>query len=270
MFRALMAPCGLLILFSAIEVEAQQPSPDSLVELFISKGALSPWLPYELFSGCPDLEPWQETGFEMLSSKALSRRRLNDLALAWMFPLEGCSDSRLEEWYFRNIREAAGRGESTNLLLDFWQALAHADSPAIRDFLRGLMLDSGAPADIRGDAGATLFRRFGSLERRREYLDAFATGQLPAGVAGFQTVTLLREDSRAVLSDIGSLIRGNPALMEQPAFAQAISWTLRSADEGTRRALADDIEAALQGPGLEEDARGRLRASVKALRTREP
>jgi hypothetical protein len=168
-------PCEVILAFGLLGgsfsvAEAQREPPvDSLVTQFIERGTLSSWGPYQLFTGCPGLKDWQERGFRRLASANLSSQRTNDLAGAWAFALRDCNDRRLEQWYFEHLNAAIRRGEGERMYR-FWVALSIADSPQIRDYLRGLMLDLSMPMGDRDGAGVTLFKRFGTAERLQEYL----------------------------------------------------------------------------------------------------
>ncbi|HSD31005.1 MAG TPA: hypothetical protein VLB49_03780 [Gemmatimonadales bacterium] len=254
--------------FSVAQAQ-REPPVDSLIANFIERGTLSSWGPYQLFIGCPALKDWQERGFRQLASADLSWQRTNELAGAWAGALRDCSDRRLEQWYFEHLNAAIRRGEGERMYR-FWVALSIADSPPIRDYLRGVMLDVSMPESGRNGAGTVLFERFGEEERLREYLRAFETMRLPSEVAWGQTDILLKKDPDRLLREVGRLVSANPALGEQTAFTSVVESSVRFASAEARRGLGEALESGLERAGGNVSARSRTRLEGTAQWLKRP
>jgi hypothetical protein len=265
----MFARIGLTLLLAGASLsaaEAQQtPSADSLVPYWIERGALANWQPHLLFAGCPNLQDWQKRGIELLLAANLSLERTNDLALAWMIPLRGCNSTQLEQWYFKHLDAAIQQGEPEGKMLKFWTAMRHGDSPAIRDYLRNLMLDVSRPEAYRNSAGVALFVRFGPEERLREYLRAFETRRMPFEISVGQTAALLKHNADRLLGEVGRRVRLNPELADQLAFTGVVESSSRYASAAARRNLGEALRAGLKRPGLSASQRSRLDGSVQFL-----
>lgn len=271
MFLRALSVLALLGASFTVAHAQNEPPVDSLVTQFIERGTLSSWGPYQLFIGCPGLKDWQERGFHRLASANLSSQRTNDLAGAWAFALRDCNDRRLEQWYFEHLNAAIRRGEG-EWMYRFWVALSIADSPQIRDYLRGLMLDVSMPMGDRDGAGVTLFKRFGTAERLQEYLRAFKTMRLPEEMAAGQTDILLKLDPEGLLREVARLVAVDPALAEQLAFTAIAESSARFASAEARRGLGEALQAGLDGAGgrVSDASRVRLAGTAQWLKRPPP
>jgi hypothetical protein len=202
-------------------------------------------------------------------SADLSRQRTNDLAGYWMFALRDCHDPRLEQWFFERFTEAIRRGQG-DMMLSFWLALSTADSPRIRDYLRGLTTDVNLPMPVRDAASATLLERLGPDERVQEYLRVFETMRAPANWS--QTWVVLSQSPEALLREVGRLVSINPALADQGAFTAIAESSWQLATYEARRGLGDALQAGLDraGGGVSGDRRTRLEGTARWLRQRSP
>jgi hypothetical protein len=186
----------LLLLCSVVDESAAQRerSPDSHVSGWLERGAVTNWSPSRLYLGCPELEAWQRRGIDLLFAAPLSAERTRDFAIAMTGALH-CNDTRLNQWYFDRIDAAMVRSIDPASAIVFWNALEEADSPGIRMYLRGIMLDATKPESYRSLAGGKLFGKFSKQERLREYLALFETRQMPREVAVGITWLILQSDS---------------------------------------------------------------------------
>jgi hypothetical protein len=268
MFRRI----GLTLLLAGASASATQAqgnrSADSLVTHWIKRGALADWQPHLLFAGCPNLQDWQRRGVELLLAADLTPERTSDLALAWMIPLRECHSAPLEQWYFEHIDAAIQRGESEGKMLRFWTAMRHGDSPAIRDYLRNLMVDVGRSESYRNAAGVALFVRFTPEERLRQYLRAFETRRMPFEISVGQTAALLEQDADGLLREVGTRVRLNPAFADQLAFTGIVESSPKHASLEARRNLGEALQAGLNRPGLTARQRSRLEGSARFLMQR--
>lgn len=243
----------------------REPSADSLVAYWLKRGALANWQPHELFAGCPNLRTWQTRGIELLLKAKLTPERERDLAGAWAPVLRTCHDQRVENWYFERLEAAAGRGDPEGITLKYWMALQDADSPAIREFLRGMMLSPSRPLVYRNTAGSAFFVRLGPADRLREYLSAFETGRLPDEVAWGQTDVVGKQDPDRLAHEVGTRVRANPELADQAAFSQLVQSVGRKMTPTGRSELKNAIKAGLARPGLSARARAELERSEQIL-----
>lgn len=252
---------------SVIPADAQRtPSPDSLVAYWLKSGAVANWSPAQLYIGCPDLLAWQRRGIDLVLSASLSAERTRDLAIAWMGTVGSCPDPRLEQWYFAHLDDGMRRGADEGELSPFWHALQQGDSPAIRLYLRRVMLDGTLLPEHRDAAGAALFVRFDGKARLREYLSAFETGLMPEQVAVGQSTLLLELDADQLLREVGERVRRDVRLADQTAFLQVAQSSYRYASQPARKGLADALEDGLRQPGLNSTQRMQLDAHVRLLR----
>jgi len=240
---------------------------DSLVNSFLDAGPSSQWRPFRLFEGCPNLQPWQEQGIQRLMSENLTTERTDDLARSWSHPLRICGDHRLEAWYFREQNAAIERGE-WHRMMALRMAIYQADSPRIREYLKGQMLDAGLPEDIRANAGSFYFERFEGEELMREFISAFATKQMPWHLGWSQAELMLRKNPDQLLIEITRVVSTNPDLIDQSAFRQIVQTSNGRASVSARRVLADTLEAvANRGDAHVTDAsRTRLLSAARHLR----
>jgi len=253
---------------SALTAHGQtRTNVDSLVNSFLAAGPSSQWRPYELFEGCPNLQPWQEQGIQRLMSENLTTERTNDLARTWSYPLRVCDDRRLEAWYFREQNAAIQRGEWDRMMA-LRNAIHRADSPRIREYLKRQMLDAALPETIRGNAGSYYFERFEGEELMREFISAFATRQMPAWLGWSQAEIMLRQNPDQLLLEIARIVSTNPDLTDQMAFRHVVESSDRRASVSARRALADTLETvAKRGDARVSDAsRTRLLSAARHLR----
>ena len=240
---------------------------DSLIADFVEVGYRSSWTPSSLFTGCPRLEEWQEYGFRRLASMQLSARRESDVAISWTQPLRDCGDRRLEQWYFDHFDASIRRGD-WELKHSIRQALRIADSPAIREYLWNLMIDSSLAEDLRYTAGALYFPRLAPDEKLREFLRGFEANRLPVRIDWSQATVLLQLNAPALMDGMGQVVRSNPALANQAAFSQVVQSSHKYADQRDRDRLAEALEAGLAAaPGRVTDPeRGLLEAAARHLR----
>ena len=244
MMKRLLFLAGLCV---AAPASAQQSaSLDSLVSHWLHRGVFAGWQPVNLFAGCPEVTEPQRRGIDRLLNETLSPERERHLVINWGIALDGCSDTRVENWLFSKMNQAMERGEHPWSMLHFWGALQKADSPEVRGYLRALMLDTAKSGTYRDHAGAALFARFGPEERMREYLAAFETRRLPFEMQVGQTTLLLERQPERLLREVGTRVRQNPDLAEQGAFTLLVESAHRYATLRSRRTLAQQIAAGLQ------------------------
>lgn len=259
---------SILLAHGISPVRAQQlPPVDSLIDQYLLHGMSSSWQPWQLFEGCPRLAEWQHHGIRRLMAADLTLERTNDLARAWSRPLRNCGDSTLEQWYLARLDAAIGRGEWARALA-VRTAIYNADSPRIRDYLRTQMLDASLHEPVRSTAGVFYFMRFERDELVREFLDAFETMQMPARVGWGQAERLMDQNPDLLLQGLSDLVRVNPMLADQPAFAQVVEGNRGRASENARRNLGEALQAGLvaRAGAIADSRRERLESSVRFLR----
>ena len=148
----------------------------------------------------------------------------------------------------------------------YWWALERADSPAIRQFLRDMMLNPNKPPQYRDMAGITLFIRFGAEERLQEYLKAFETKRMPFEIATGQTDAVGKSDPDRLLREVGNRVRANPDLANQDACRQVVQSVSRKASREGRRELGNAIRDGLsRRPSLSAKERNELELSANFL-----
>jgi hypothetical protein len=260
----------LLAVCSVSKAAAQQdPSPDSLVAYWLKQGNRANWSPANLFVGCPALQDWQRRGIDLLMVAAadLSPERTREFAITMSGALR-CNDPRLNQWYFDRVDAAMRRGDDPHVVLglEYWTALANADSPGLRAYLRTIMLDASKSEAWRSLAGGKLLLKLEPEERLREYLDLFETRQAPFNVYVGITELLLKHDADRLLREVGARVRQRPVLAEQPAFTMIAESSDRFATLAARRGLASDLEAGLQQPGVPDAQRAKLGQMARFLR----
>jgi hypothetical protein len=257
----------LVTLVAACPVAAQQtpPSADSLVDYWIQRGARANWNPAQLFTGCPDLAPWQKRGIDLLLNAELSRERSRHLAISWGIALSRCRDVRVETWLFRQVDAAIERGEHPWSMMSYWDALTRAESPGVRAYLRDLMLDTTRGDEYRGSASGALFARFGPEERLREYLAAFETRRMPFEMQVGETTLLLEHQPERLLRELAARVRENPDLADQGAFTQVVESVHRYASRNSRRALAAGLQEGLRRHPKSGRQLERLQADIEHL-----